>query len=287
MHFPDSVQIDTFRFSRGGGDAFALDVLRLDKIHPITGGNKWFKLIHNIRTYRAGAFEAIVSFGGPFSNHLAALAACCSAEGIPCIGIVRETESGFDTPTLNRAAASGMQIDIVSRTQYRLFREPGSHTTLRERYGNVLVIPEGGSNEHGVRGCAEIATFIPDYYTDVVVAVGTGCTLAGLEQGLPIHQRLIGVKVLEANQEKHPVCAQLSQRVRWENGFTCGAYARTNPELAALVEEWNRRFPFACVEPVYTAKALNGVITLMERGAFTPEARVLLCHTGGLQAFHG
>jgi 1-aminocyclopropane-1-carboxylate deaminase len=285
MQLPDEITIDSVRYAKGRGPEVSISWLRLDKSDPITGGNKWFKLQHNLRTFRAGSYQGVLSFGGPYSNHLAALAECCRREGIPCIGIVRETEAGMDTITLQRAAQSGMRIEVVSRSEYRALRNPDYQIHFLKQFGNMMLIPEGGSNLEGVLGCSSISDFIPSRFTDVALPVGTGCTLCGIDRSLPSAQRLLGIKVLEARQESQPFCDGLSQRVSWESGFTFGGYARTDQALMDLVSDWNFRFPDIPIEPVYTGKLLFGVLSLMERGELNRDGQVLLCHTGGLQAY--
>lgn len=285
MQSPGAITIDSIRYAKGKGPEVTVSWLRLDKSDPITGGNKWFKLQHNLRAYRAGSYDGILSFGGPYSNHLAALAECCRREGIPCVGIVRETEAGLATITVQRAVQSGMRIELVSRSEYRELRNPDYQMHFLKRFGNMMMIPEGGSNPEGLLGCSSISDHIPSRFTDVALAVGTGCTLCGIDRSLPSEQRLLGIKVLEAQQELQPFCDGLSERVAWESGFTFGGYARTNQALSDLVSDWNFRFPEIPVEPVYTGKLLFGVLSLMERGELNGDGRVLLCHTGGLQAY--
>ncbi|MFM9056123.1 MAG: 1-aminocyclopropane-1-carboxylate deaminase/D-cysteine desulfhydrase [Bacteroidota bacterium] len=285
MQSPCAISVDSVRYARGSGPTYTLSWLRLDKSDPITGGNKWFKLKHNLKAYHAGSFDGILSFGGPYSNNLAALAECCRREGVPCIGIVRETEAGTNTITLQRAAQSGMRIEVVSRSEYRSLRNMDHQPSLIERFGNMFLIPEGGSNPEGVLGCSSISKYIPSDFTHVALAVGTGCTLCGIDRSLPSEQRLLGVKVLEARQEFQPLCVGLSERVSWESGFTFGGYARTDQALLDLVSDWNVRFPQIPVEPVYTGKLLFGVLSLMERGELGGDGQVLLCHTGGMQAY--
>lgn len=181
------------------GQTFA--VLRLDKIHPVTGGNKWYKLSKNLEKYREGGYAGILSFGGPFSNHIAALAAACKAEEIPAVGIIRGEENQLNNLTLTRAAADGMQLRFVPRSEYRLLRDPVYQEMLLQDFRDFMIIPEGGSNAEGVAGCERIADLVGDKFTDVMVAVGTGATFAGIRRVLPEQVRLYGVKVLEAKQE--------------------------------------------------------------------------------------
>src|SRR5690554_2068076 len=69
-----------------------LSVLRLDSIHPIISGNKWFKLKENIKIAKQLNKKSILSFGGAYSNHLHALAAIAKELNLASIGIIRGKE---------------------------------------------------------------------------------------------------------------------------------------------------------------------------------------------------
>jgi 1-aminocyclopropane-1-carboxylate deaminase len=179
----------------------SFDLLRLDLIDPVTGGNKWFKLKYNLETFREGGYESIVSFGGAWSNHLAALAEMCRREEIPVTAIVRGERAAELSPTLQRALASGMQLKFVLREEYRQFR---SGVLKPEMFfaGKILVIPEGGANEAGIKGCGEIVSLIPSDYSQVLLPVGTGGTMAGILKPYGGPAAFTGIKVLEAKQEQ-------------------------------------------------------------------------------------
>ncbi|MFX5752037.1 1-aminocyclopropane-1-carboxylate deaminase/D-cysteine desulfhydrase, partial [Acinetobacter baumannii] len=66
-----------------------LSILRLDKIHPIISGNKWFKLKGYMEEAKSKKVEAIASFGGAYSNHIVALAYAGKQAGIATVGFIR------------------------------------------------------------------------------------------------------------------------------------------------------------------------------------------------------
>ena len=75
-------------------------VLRLDKIHPVLSGNKWFKLQFYLQEAKQLKKKTIVTFGGAWSNHIVATAAACKMNGLNSIGIVRGEESENLSSTL-------------------------------------------------------------------------------------------------------------------------------------------------------------------------------------------
>ncbi len=264
-----------------GEVAFRFSVLRLDMIHPVYGGNKLFKLVQNVSDYSAGAYDGILSFGGAYSNHIAALAGIGQQLAIPTVGIIRGEASSIGNQTLSRAAESGMRLEFVDREEYRRLRASGNTTELQRRYGNFLFVPEGGSNPSGIAGCCRIADYVPKNTKEVVMAVGTGATCVGLRQGLSPDKRIWGLKVLEASQENlwHD---DPQSGIGWIDRFTFGGYAKSTAELDVFVQEWNRQTDI-WIEPVYTGKLFFGVIRLMEEGLLPFGEKTLVIHTGGLQ----
>lgn len=261
----------------------SFDLLRLDLIDPLTGGNKWFKLKYNLEAFYAGGYESIVSFGGAWSNHLAALAELCRRETIPLTAIIRGEQSSVLSPTLQRASASGMQLKFVSREEYRQFR---SGLLRAEMFvpGRILVIPEGGANDAGIRGCGEIVSLIPSHYSQIVLPVGTGGTMAGMVNAYVGEAAFTGVKVLEAKQEQliHSVVREKEVQWKMEDGYTFGRYAAVTDELRRFVEEWNS-CNHARIEPIYTGKMCFAIVDMINSGRFSENDRILGIHTGGMQ----
>src|SRR5258705_11431420 len=87
-----------------------VSVLRLDKIHPLISGNKWFKLRYYLEEAKQQKKNTIITFGGAWSNHIAATAAACKICGLNSIGIIRGEEPENFSPTLTEARQVGMQL---------------------------------------------------------------------------------------------------------------------------------------------------------------------------------
>ena len=89
MELPDlkKITIDKIQTSFLQNKNVDLNVLRLDKIHRIISGNKWFKLKYHLDNFNAGNYNGIITFGGAWSNHIVATACACHLKKIKCIGI--------------------------------------------------------------------------------------------------------------------------------------------------------------------------------------------------------
>jgi len=268
-------------------------VLRLDRTGGAAPGNKAFKLRYNLARAKAQGHTRILSFGGAWSNHLHALAAVGAELGLETVGILR----GGETPTamLEDVARWGMHIVPVSRADYRRRGDPAYQRELEREYGPCLVIPEGGANAEGVRGCREIAELVPPGHWDrVVAAVGTGTTLAGLAAGLEDVGELVGVSALRGAGDLEQRVGKLLQsagcaaQVPWriEHRFHCGGFGRADARLREFVREFERSGELR-LDPVYTAKAFLAIHGLLESGEWSGAERILALHTGGLQGRRG
>ena len=262
-----------------------ISILRLDKIHAITGGNKSFKLFENVSHFFNGNFDGIASVGGQYSNHIAALAQVGKDFSIPTIGFIRGEITLEPTITIKRAVENGMQIVYVSRDRYRAIRMQENPMIDFPEHKNFFFVPEGGSNYLGVEGCKNIVQFIPTDYTHILCAVGTGATLKGIASLLPEHQEVIGVKVLKAQQDNfiYQNLDSLSRdKICLNAEFTFGGYAKKNEVLDDFVKKWNENDPIK-IEPIYTGRLFYAAQQLIKQNFFPKSSKILMIHSGGLQ----
>ncbi len=272
-----------------------VSVLRLDQLGGLAPGNKSFKLAHNIERLKAQGITRVLSFGGAWSNHLHALAAVGHEQGLETIGVVRGGEKS--SAMLEDAQRWGMRIVKVSREEYRQRNNPAYLRQLLEQWGPAYLLPEGGSNIHGVLGCTEIADLVNalDYRPSlVVVPVGTGTTLAGLAAGLSPGPRLCGISALKnAIDLEQRVSASLEEAaltatVPWQilHNYHCGGFARVSDDLKSFITAFEKVHPLP-LEPVYTGKMMFAVHQRLATGKWNMSERLLLIHTGGLQGRRG
>ncbi len=262
-----------------------LDVLRLDKLHPVVSGNKWFKLRYYLQEAVATGATTLATFGGAFSNHIVATAFACREKGLRSLGIIRGEAPQQLSHTLRQAKEYGMQLHFVSRGEYR------DKEALQRRFAGVYWVGEGGYGQKGAAGVADIIGQVPhfDSYSHIVCATGTGTTLAGLLHHALPHQTFMGVSALKNNVSIRQEIQQLLPTslqgqpfdILYDHYF--GGYAKYTPALLAFMNSLWRD----CQLPtdfVYTAKALyhirEKVISMQH---FPPGSRLLFIHTGGLQ----
>ncbi|AFY48518.1 1-aminocyclopropane-1-carboxylate deaminase [Nostoc sp. PCC 7524] len=272
-------------------------VLRLDLMHPWVNGNKWFKLKYNLLAAKEENFTTLLTFGGAYSNHIYATAAAGNLFGFRTIGVIRGEERLPLNPTLSFAVQQGMQLMYVDRETYRQRHTPELHAQLRQRFGEVFMIPEGGCNLNGVRGCTEILAEVTAIFNTVCMACGTATTLIGLTLASPSAKKILGFPVLKNGEFlKQDINNLLTQYLAsglpapsltptpWELicNYHFGGYAKVNDHLLAFSQEFTQTYGIP-LDYVYTAKMFYGVIDLIQQGFFARGDRLLLIHTGGLQ----
>ncbi len=261
-------------------NSYTLSVLRLDLIHPQISGNKWFKLKYNLEEAKRLQKNTIITFGGAFSNHIAATAAACKLENIACIGLIRGDENQSDNSTLNKARELEMQLKFVNREDYKRKTEPEFLEKIQQQYPNSYVIPEGGDNELGQKGCAEILTPETDQFHHVFCACGTGTTFKGIQQSLKSHQQLTGINVLKFEAKSDSNNSEIL------NNYHFGGYAKHTQQLLEFKEWFEVDFQIP-LDYVYTAKLFFTVFDLIKNQKLDPAKKILIIHSGGLQGNEG
>lgn len=268
----------------------SLFIKREDKLFPEISGNKYRKLKYNLLKAKEAGETTLVTFGGAFSNHIAAVAAAGRDLGFNTIGIIRGEELGSafrENPTLERAAKNGMKFDFVSREQYRLKEENEFLNHLRLKFGNFYLLPEGGTNALAVRGCEEIITSDDSGFTHICCAVGTGGTIAGITNALCENQLALGFVSLNGSFMSDDI-RSFAKNERWSlcTDYHFGGYAKINTELVRFMNEFYKTTGVP-LDPVYTGKMMFGIYDLIEKGYFPEGSKILAIHTGGLQGIQG
>lgn len=262
-----------------------LVIRRLDLIHPQISGNKFFKLKYNFLAAQQQGFQQVLTFGGAFSNHIAATAFAAHVYGWPSIGIIRGEELA-ERPlniTLQTAHDLGMQLHFVSRHDYKLKQQADYLTQLKQQYPNCYFIPEGGTNHLAIQGCQEILQPQDHIFETICCAVGTGGTLTGLIEASAAHQQILGFSALKG-LFLHDEVAKHTNKKNWQiiDDYCCGGYAKTTTKLMHFIQDFETQYQIP-LEHVYTAKMLMGIFDLIEQQYFAPEHKILVIHTGGLQ----
>jgi len=260
-----------------------VQVLRLDKIHPLVSGNKWYKLKEYLQDAEKQNKRTIITFGGAYSNHIHATAAICQAYGFRSVGIIRGEQPSVLSPTLTDAKAWNMELHFVSRTYYKAKHIPD---ILLHKYPDHYIINEGGYGEEGMKGATDILT-IPNKnaYSHIIAALGTGTTLAGIISAKEPWQKAIGISVMKNNFDLEKAIQQLTgkdEAATLLHDYHFGGYAKYTAELVVFMNDWYRQTHIPS-DFVYTGKLFFAVNQLIQKNYFTPGSRLLIVHSGGLQ----
>lgn len=277
-----------------------LFVKRDDLLHAHVSGNKWRKLKHNLFEARRQGCTTLVTFGGAYSNHIAATAAAGQAFGFSTLGVVSGEESSAGNPTLGFALQCGMDLRFTSRANMRNLSENELIQHLNIDMEKVFVLPQGGANCLALHGCREIVDETaaqlghqPDYF---ITACGTGATLAGIASGLQNISRALGISVLKGSflQIEVERLLNLCPNTATPNppsaiildDYHHGGYAKWTPELVNFINGFKKETGIP-LDPIYTGKAFFAAFELAKQGYFPEGASIVLVHTGGLQGIAG
>lgn len=268
-----------------------LFVKRDDMIHPHISGNKWRKMKYNIPA--ASKYDHVLTFGGAYSNHIAATAAAGKEYGFNTIGVIRGEEHLPLNDTLYLAREHGMRLHYVDRATYKKRYTASYWRELEDQFGACFIIPEGGANALGVKGCMEILDEVDIGFDIVCSPCGTGSTLAGIIASMKTTHMAIGFPALKnggfiADEVRKFLTDEQMDGKRWhiETDYHFGGYARYHPVLIDFIRHLvkNTGIPF---DPVYTGKMMFGIFDMIKKGAIEAGQTVLAIHTGGLQGISG
>lgn len=264
-----------------------LYIKRDDLIHPDITGNKWRKLKYNLIEARKQNFDTLLTFGGAYSNHIAATASAGRTFGFKTIGLIRGQEL---TPTSNRtlmyAKLNGMDLIFLPRLDYG-YKDRLTRDYKKDHY----VLPEGGTNLLAIKGVTEMVDEIYDEITPdyICCAVGTGGTLAGIVNGLRGDTVAMGILVLKDDIRDlvtKAVTKLIPENAKFnliKNEYHFGNYGKTTPELIDFIKGFEQRNPDIQLEQVYTGKMMFGIYDMIQKGKFKENSTIVVIHSGGLQ----
>jgi 1-aminocyclopropane-1-carboxylate deaminase len=267
-----------------------LFIKREDLIHPFVSGNKYRKLKYNLETAKSLNKKTLLTFGGAFSNHIAAVAFAGQENGFQTIGIIRgdELENKIaENPTLTFAASHDMQFHFVSRTDYKNKTNLDFLKKLQEKFGDFYLIPEGGTNELAIKGCEEILTNEDVDFDYICSSIGTSGTICGIINAAKPHQKILGFPALKVDFLSEEI-TKFAKNKNWQliTNYHFGGYAKTTPELIHFINNFKEKHQIQ-LDPVYTSKMVFGVLDLIQKGFFEENVKILMIHTGGLQGIAG
>jgi L-cysteate sulfo-lyase len=257
--------------------ALGLDRLwikRDDLIGPGGGGNKARKLRYTCAEALAAGARTLVTAGAPQSNHARATAAVAARLGLGCVLVLagHQPERLTGNLLLDRLAGA----EIVWAGQEPLGEVAEAQAARRT---DAFLIPFGGSSRTSVRAYVECARELDQQadFDRVVVAVGSGATMAGLVEGLGA-ERVLGFDTGAAQDPEASVRALLAD----DPGVLSIDRQQIGAGYATVTEPVRRALSLAArteglfLDPIYTGRALAGLAAAAAGG------RVVFLHSGGL-----
>jgi 1-aminocyclopropane-1-carboxylate deaminase len=282
----EAISVDEFELPILKEKNIGLTIFRLDKIHPIISGNKWFKLKYYLEDARNAGKNHILTFGGAYSNHIIATAAAGKFFKFKTTGIIRGERPKNLSHTLLQAIEYGMELIFTDREDYR---NKKLRSEIKNKDDDIFIIDEGGYGITGARGAAEILNYCEkEKYSHITCAVGTSTMMAGLIRASSRQQAIIGVSVLKNNISlENDLCTLLSpdeQRKKFQliHAYHFGGYAKYTTELIDFMNEFYRNTAIP-TDFVYTGKLLYGMLDMIKNNLFPGGSNVLMIHSGGLQ----
>jgi 1-aminocyclopropane-1-carboxylate deaminase len=290
----DSI-IQEVTFKHGNSQPLKLWIKRDDLLHPQISGNKYRKLKYNLEAAKNQGFDTLLTFGGAYSNHIAATAAAGAEFGIKTIGVIRGDELAIDlkktisdNPTLSLAYKNGMRFKFVDRKSYRLKHTKAFINDLKKEYGNFYLVPEGGTNQLAIKGTEEIIGEKEEEFDYICSAIGTGGTISGIINSARTHQKVLGFPALKENFLHKEISKYVNNKQNWEliRAYNFGGFAKINEELVLFINDFKKQTGLQ-LDPIYTGKMLFGIVDLHKKGFFKQKDKILAVHSGGLQGIDG
>jgi 1-aminocyclopropane-1-carboxylate deaminase/D-cysteine desulfhydrase-like pyridoxal-dependent ACC family enzyme len=263
----------------------SVSVLRLDLIHPVVSGNKLFKLKYYIDAALKKE-QQLITFGGPYSNHLVATAFAAQQAGLKVTGYVRgETPTALSN-TLQDCITYGMDLRFVARSEYDQLQE----VLQQEDKTDMLVVPYGGYGRLGAMGAKEILEFEEASQFDIILAsCGSGTMAAGLLASLHLHQQLLLVSSVKNNFSIEEEIKALLTEEEYANKtfeinheYHFGGFAKKDETLLSYMNEFYRETGIP-TDIVYTGKLAFAMNDLLKKTKLPSNSNILFIHSGGLQ----
>lgn len=272
-----------------------LYVKREDLLHPYISGNKYRKLKYNLQEARNQGKQCLLTFGGAYSNHILATAVAGKEYDFKTVGIIRGEELGVNlektlsqNATLRQAHQFGMEFLFVTRTAYQQKKNTSFLASLKIKYPNSYIVPEGGTNGLAIKGCEEILSVLDKNATHIACAMGTGGTVTGIINSSQQNQQVLVFPALKGNWILDEIHSLQPNKKNWKviSKYHFGGYAKVPDELITFINQFKKQTNIP-LDPIYTGKMMFGLLKMIEDDTFEKGSKILAIHTGGLQAIEG
>jgi D-cysteine desulfhydrase len=298
-----------------GLDGPNIYIKRDDLLGLAGGGNKTRKLEFLVADALAKGCDTLITVGAVQSNHCRLTLAAAAKEGLKCRLLLEERVPGSYKPD---GGGNNFLYRLLGVEQVKVVKAGIDLNAAMQQMADEVaalgrrayVIPGGGSTPIGALGyvaCAEeilAQTFHLGLRLDhVVVASGSTGTHAGLLNGFVGNNSLVpitGINVRRTREEQEPIVHKLAQETAEMLGIKGGiprdavtalgdwvgpGYSLPTPEMVDAVKTV-ARLEGVLLDPVYTGKAMAGLVALARRGHFKKGENVLFVHTGGSPALY-
>jgi L-cysteate sulfo-lyase len=295
------------RLSRELG-GLRLLVKRDDQTGLATGGNKTRKLEFLIAEALDQEADTVITAGAAQSNHCRQTAAAAARVGLDCALVLGGEPPAMPTGNLLLDQLLGAQIHWTGPDRRGECLEEVADQ-LRAAGRRPYLIPYGGSNAVGATGYVlamqELNEQLQGLSVDrIVFASSSGGTQAGLVVGaraIGFGGQIVGISIDkgEAGDDPYPVhlaglANATAAHVGLDGEFTPDDFVVNSDYLGGgygVVGELEReairlvaRLEGLMLDPVYTGRAMGGLIDMVRRGVIGPDETVLFWHTGGAPA---
>lgn len=304
-HLPTPIEkMDRLSRHLGGSTLY---IKRDDQTGLATGGNKTRKLEFLVADALAQQYDHLVTVGGPQSNHCRQTAAAAAKFGLGCSLVLNGAPPSRITGNLLLDQLLGAHVYWTNgRSRKEVLAEVTTELTTMGR--KPYNIPLGGSNVLGATGYVlamqELTTQLATQRLNIefiVVASSSGGTQAGMALGARVYDfrgQIIGISIDQEAEDLQMQIAALATATATHLGLGMVSVAQTVSvnddylgEGYAIVGEPEReaiqmvaQMEGILLDPVYTGRAMAGLIDLIRWGAFTRGQSVLFWHTGGTAA---
>jgi D-cysteine desulfhydrase family pyridoxal phosphate-dependent enzyme len=282
------------------------------------GGNKLRKLDYLLADALNKSCDTLLTYGGPQTNHGRLTAAVAARFGLKCIIIMDGDKPEKPTANLILDKMMNAELHFLNDTQFRnqdnysqIYQSLKDKKTAEvikeyEKSGHkIYTIPVGGSSTLGALGYFDASTEINEQIKNMgvnldclVVAYGSAGTYAGLLLGkkhLGLDYSVIGISVSHKSDKmiQKDICymndisqefdlgIEITDEDIWiENGFVQNGYNIPDKKTRQCIYYVAKKEAII-LDPCYTGKAFNGMMSLIQTGSIKRGSNVLFLHTGG------
>ncbi len=275
--------------------------VKRDDLFPMAGGgNKARKIHYIVKDAIARGYNALVTNGGPQSNHARATAILAAQFGLPChlVIVLQENKEYMNTGNILLMKMSGASIEYCRKDELAMRMDRAMEKYDSRGYKPLYIW--GGS--HCVKGAEPFVDAVqefrqqsegwkPDY---MVFASATGTTHAGFAIGFEgSRTKLIGISVARDSKRGGAIVKESIEEYQKQNGlerknieidfrdqWTCGGYEKYGPPLFETIKSAAKSGLF--LDPTYSGKAFWALTEMVKSGEIQAGSKVLFWHTGGL-----